>query len=150
MIRKILLFMILLTAGFFTLFALIDDGDKPSAGQGDVRGNEPEQPEEAQDPGGILLNEKGSESAMEVRQRGRLHIPMTKEVDLGDGRMKLLPVYILDTEDSEPGPNNTQLLKKVRVEFFEVDDTQGEPRAKRTSLLTADRALVQLSQDERA
>ncbi|MHC4516704.1 MAG: hypothetical protein ACYS5W_23845, partial [Planctomycetota bacterium] len=35
------------------------------------------------------------------------------------------------------------------MEFFEVDDTQGEPRAKRTSLLTADRALVQLSQDEK-
>lgn len=136
MIKRLLIFLILLTAGFVVLFNLVDERSRPKIQPG---GPEPETGHS------IKMKE------IEVRPSGQLHIPVQREVELSKGRMKLLPVYDLRAEDSEPRPNNTQLLKRVRVEFYEIDDTHDadrEPRARRTSVMTADRALLHLSQDE--
>jgi len=136
MIKKLLIFLALLAAGFFVLFSFIEERNRP--------GIKPSRTGTEQEAGpGIKVRQ------MEVRPSGRLYIPVKREVELSKGRMKLLPVYDLRAEDSEPRPNNTQLLKKVLVEFYEIDDTHTEPRAKLTGWMTADRALLHLSQDDK-
>ena len=87
---------------------------------------------------------------VELEVRGRLQIPTWREAELPDGRTKQLRVWELTCEDSWPKQNsNTQVLKNMRVEFFEVDYTHQEPQEKRTSWLTAETAHLQLSHDEK-
>ncbi len=142
MIKRALLFLALITAGFFALFILIGDGDDQRSR---TRATEPGAGKPQEQPDSPIQMSDNAQGDVDFEVRGRLQIPVTREVPLPDGRTKLLRIYELTCEDSEPRPNNTQLLKNVRVEFFERDDTQGEPRAKLTSWMTADRTLVQLS-----
>ena len=125
MIKRVLLFVVLLTTGFVVLFSLIEERNRPGIN-----------PTEQEHESGPSIKNKD----MEIRPSGALHIPVQREIQLAEGRSKLLPIYDLHAEDSEPRPNNTQLLKKVLVEFYEVDETPPEPRARRTSWMTADRA----------
>ena len=138
MIKRLLLFALLVAAGFYALFAFV--GDRETRKRFEIQ-------ETTQKPG-VSIQTENQNKPTEVVIRGRLEIPVRREVQLPDGSRKALTIYKLVAEDSEPADNNTQLMHRVTIQFFDIEDKGPNPHSKLIGTMTARTARVQLSQDK--
>ena len=133
MIRKVLLFVVLLGAGFAVMHFVI--GAENFAKIGDDEDSDPIKTVENDGTGGFVVGEMdrtNADTAITVKTSGALRIPHSREIELPDGTRRTLDDYVLDAKDSRPHPvlDDRMQLFEVDVEFFEIDDSvPGRPKA---------------------
>lgn len=132
--KRLLAFLLLLSIG--TLVLMFAVGEDPAARANSQTGAAEEQPQPA-----IPRVDLGTgRVSASVAQTGPLrNINEMREVQLGNGRVRLERVYVLNTADSQPIGQGLQQLDGVTVELYEHDQ--------HTATIEARQAFVELQRD---
>ena len=148
MIKKVLLFLLLLGGGYFALYSFIDASPKeqeqePSTTRIDrAPGSSPQEQ-------GQINFATGDNPAVGVIPDGEWRVPGYRLVALPSGDSKELLQYVLKADDSHAEPENKLVLTGVTIDFYSIDFSDPEdPVAVPTSTMVAARARLELSQDE--
>jgi hypothetical protein len=143
-IRKLLVFALLLALGFVALDFAIEGDMLPGAhsSAGNVK-------ESASDQGSGIGIEDKSRNNLNVRVAagGRLSIPSFREAALDGGTIRRLLVYELNAEDSAPVADDLYRLEDVRVDLYESAGTPQAPESVRAGTLHAAFAFVRIGRD---
>lgn len=163
MIKKLLLFALLLTVGFAVLYYAVGLDTLVGASaltEDEITGRDRD-PDEAGDPGrqaasppdegaGFSLTGAGqAEAGITTEIRGRIEAWLGERVVELPGRTLRLPRATLVAEDSRPLPDGRQLLERVTIEFFDTEIRDGGAVNTQVALLTADTAYAELVSDAR-
>lgn len=176
MIKKVLIFVVMVVGGFFALNALVDDG-KPagSSASGDPAAGSPAQTDggktkRSTGPGtgspeqktvestapiprpqgpGIRIENGNKGSTIRTDYRGAWNFAEFKEIELPNGDKTRFAPYQIKAEDSHTETNNRLVLEGVTVDFYDLDDSdKNNPRRFKTGTMIAGRARLAFSQGE--
>ncbi|MCC7396853.1 MAG: hypothetical protein IT455_07265 [Planctomycetes bacterium] len=132
--KRLLAFLLLLSIG--TLVLMFAVGEDPAARANSQTGAAEEQPQ----PAIPRVDLGAGRVSASVAQTGPLrNINEMREVQLGNGRVRLERVYVLNTADSRPIGQGLQQLDGVSVELYEHDQ--------HTATIEAKQAFVELQRD---
>lgn len=152
MIKKVLLFVLLMLAGLGVMHFLIGWENFAT-----IRDDEDGGSKIRQETGrttdfvvGSTSEGDSESSAIRVSARGALTLPRQRALTLPDGSQVLLPTYVLDAKDSRPDPRSDDRMElfDVTVDFYDIDTSDAaDPKAIPAGTLVARRAVIQLGRD---
>jgi hypothetical protein len=149
-IRRLLLFVVLLALGFLALRLALGSAvfSARRAPSNQPRG-EPREGNPAL--GGIDVQSDQEGARLTFSIEGEFEVQPTREVALPDGSKLLLPTYRLHAKDTRPRPESDNLmeLRDVTVELFRAVRAGDEPRAEKAGELRATMVLVEIERDAR-
>jgi hypothetical protein len=164
MIKKALIFAILIVGGFFALNSMIEGDSSVDPAPVTTPATQPEQggaksqagvtpaavkPKPAGRPQGpgIRINAGAKRSAIRTDYRGEWNFAGFREIQLPSGDLSRVKDYQVRAKDSETETDNRLLLKGVTVDFFTLDNSdKNRPRSIKTGTMSADRARLAFSQ----
>ncbi|MEM7203804.1 MAG: hypothetical protein AAF628_26310 [Planctomycetota bacterium] len=150
MIKKALLFILLVSIGFSGVYYATGGGEIARFGEDARLEARTGQDSTPRDRGVVIPQGDGSELGehLKVTMTGSFELRQTRDVPLPDGGIRAVPVYELRAEKNEPLPDGRQELTGVTVVFYEADRTLGS-QVVEAGTLRADRAEISVGLDER-
>jgi hypothetical protein len=154
MIKKILVFLVLLTGGFVALYALVDPQKSASAnGEGNSgKASPPRDNRNNQGPGIPLETDGDKGTSIVAKPGGEVYLPKQQRIKMPSGSFRLVNIYILHAENSRTEPGNRLALEGVTIEFFKTNITPEflaqNREIPKTATMTASKAVIELSRDE--
>ncbi|MCR9244493.1 MAG: hypothetical protein NXI31_05635 [bacterium] len=154
--KRLLLFVLLLGAGFYALYEFVGEDfivtaggnkqDDKGSGAGDSRdptaAGDPADKQQPgrNDPSGLSIGINDGSFGATAEQRGSLTYPRTRDVREPDGSIRKEPVFVLRARDSQPVQSGMQELFGVETTIYD--------KGNKAAVVRADNALVELGLDE--
>lgn len=149
MIRRLLVFVILIVLGFSVLWMALGR-DAFTAKRSAQLQTQPSSRRPAAAAGGIDVQpEREGAPRLTFSIEGEFEVQPTREVALADGSKLLLPTYRLHADDTRPRPeaDNLMEMRGVTVELFRLLRDGIEPRTEKSGELRAQTVLVEIERD---
>ncbi len=147
MIRRALVFLVLVAAGFLLLRLFLGETAFTAKTQG---GAPPPPAQDRPAGGGIGLQSGQDRGGVTFSVAGAIELQRTREMPLEGGSRLVLPTYRIKAKDSRPRPERDNLveLDGVTVEMFRIVTRPGaEPIAEPSGTLDAASVLIEIERD---